>query len=280
MALALGILVAITYGSADFLGGLTMRRAPVGATLLATQVIGLAGLLVVAAFAGGDPSASDLLLGAVAGLGGVVGIGFLYRGLAVGRASVVAPVSAVGAAVLQIGWGLAGGEHPGPIAMAGVVLALGSVAIVAGAAGETEEHHAASRAQELAYGAGAAVFLGLFLILISETDPGSGLWPAVAARVAPIPFLVVVTLVMRTPLLVPRAATRTAIGAGVLDASANAFLLLAIRAGLLSLVAPVAALYPASTVVLSRVLLHERLGRPRLAGLLVALVGLVLIAVR
>lgn len=84
----------------------------------------------------------------------------------------------------------------------------------------------------------------------------------------------------RRPLLVPSAAARIAIGAGVLDASANALLLLAIRAGLLSLVAPVAALYPASTVVLSRVLLHERLGRARLAGLVVALVGLVLIAVR
>jgi drug/metabolite transporter (DMT)-like permease len=276
VALLLGLLVAVTYGSGDFCGGQAMRRAPVGATLLWTQAIGLAALLLVAPFAGGSPSAGDLALGAVAGLAGAAGIGCLYRGLSIGRASVVAPVSAVGAAILQVAWGLARGEDPGAVALTGVALSLVAVGIVAGSAGETTEH-SAGRRTELLFGTAAAVLLGVFIILFSETGSDSGLWPAVTARLAPIPVLLVGLALLRRPILVGRAARGVVAGAGVLDATANALLLVALREGLLSIVAPVAALYPASTVVLSRIVLHERLGRARLAGLAVALVGLVLI---
>jgi uncharacterized membrane protein len=276
MALLLGVLVAITYGSGDFFGGLAMRRAPTGATVLWTQAIGLVALLAVAGFAGGEPIAADIALGAIAGLAGAAGIGCLYRGLSIGRASVVAPLSAVGAAVLQVAWGLARGEDPGAVALAGVALSLVAVGIVAGTAGHDAEQ-AASRRDELVLGVAAAVLLGLFIILFSETGSDSGLWPAVSARAAPVPVLLIGLTLLRQPVAVGRLAWPVVVAAGVLDASANALLLVALREGLLSLVAPVAALYPASTVVLSRIVLDERLGRARMAGLGVALVGLVLI---
>ena len=81
-------------------------------------------MLVAAIVAGGSATPGDLALGAVAGLAGAAGIGCLYRGLSVGRASVVAPISAVGAAVMQVTWGLASGEDPGAVALVGVALSL------------------------------------------------------------------------------------------------------------------------------------------------------------
>jgi uncharacterized membrane protein len=236
-------------------------------------------LLAVTGFTGGEPIAADIALGAVAGLAGATGIGCLYRGLSIGRASVVAPLSAVGAAVLQVAWGLARGEDPGAVALAGVALSLVAVGIVAGTAGRDPDQ-AASRRDELILGGAAAVLLGLFIILFSETGSGSGLWPAVSARAAPLPVLLIGLTLLRQPVAVGQLALPVVIAAGVLDASANALLLVALREGLLSLVAPVAALYPASTVVLSRIVLDERLGRARMAGLGVALVGLVLIGAR
>jgi drug/metabolite transporter (DMT)-like permease len=69
-------------------------------------------------------------------------------------------------------------------------------------------------------------------------------------------------------------------GAGLFDVGANSLVVLAVRRGLLSLVAPVASLYPATTVVLARLVLHERIGRQRAGGLALGLVGLALIATR
>jgi uncharacterized membrane protein len=278
VALLLGLLVAVTYGSGDFFGGLAMRRAPVGATLLWTQGIGLVAVLGVAIVAGGNPAGADLALGALAGLAGATGLGCLYRGLSIGRAGVVAPISAVGAAVLQVAWGLIRGEDPGTAALLGVALALVAIGVVAGTAGDDSDRPA-GQAQELLLGGAAAVFFGVFIILFSETGSDSGLWPAVCARAAPVPVLLIGLTLLHQPLRIGRAAGPVVVAAGLLDATSNALLLVALREGLLSLVAPVAALYPAATVVLSHFVLHERLGRARLAGLAVALVALILIGV-
>ena len=278
MAIFLGALAAIAWGSGDFFGGLASRRADAITVVLTTEVVGLLLLLVLAVPGGGDPSAHDLLFGAGAGIFGVIGLVLLYRGLVVGRASVVAPLSAVGAAVLQVTWGLANGEEPGTVALVGVVVAFVAIGIVAGTAGEGEATHHARRAHELLYGLGAAVGFGLYLILISETGDNVGLWPVVAARVAPIPLIALLLLARRQPLTVPRPVLPLAIGSGLADAGANALLILAIRRGLLTVVAPVANLYPAVTVILAAAVLHERITRARLVGLLFAVASLVLIA--
>jgi drug/metabolite transporter (DMT)-like permease len=133
---------------------------------------------------------------------------------------------------------------------------------------------------ELAFGIGAGVGFGVVFILFSESSAGSGMWPVLAARASSVPALLVGLLALRRSLL-PRRRDATAVAsAGVLDLSANALILLAVRRGLISLVAPVAALYPAATVLLARVVVGEKLGRTRLGGLALALTGLVLIAAR
>jgi drug/metabolite transporter (DMT)-like permease len=105
------------------------------------------------------------------------------------------------------------------------------------------------------------------------------LWPALTARCTTVPLLLLVLMAARRALVPNPADRRLVAGAGVLDTTANAFQLLAVREGLLALVAPVSALYPAGTVMLARLVLHEHIGRARLIGLAMAVAGLVLIAV-
>ncbi len=278
MAILLGLIAAIAWGTGDFTGGLAARKAPETAVVLGTESFGLVLLLGCAFFVGGSPTVRDLLFGAGAGLVGVAGLVLLYRGLAQGRASVVAPLSAVGACILQVTWGLASGETPGVFALIGIMLAIVSIGVVAGSAAEPADTSTLSRRQEIQCGLGAAVGFGLYLILISETSHGAGLWSAVAARTAPVLLLLVVLPIMRRPITVPRDAFRWVAISGFTDAGANALLVAAVRTGLLSIVAPVANLFPAVTVLLARAVGHEKIGRFRLAGLAMAVVSLVLIA--
>ncbi len=278
MAILLGLLAAVAWGTGDFAGGMATRKAPEMSVVLGTEAVGLVLLLGIACFTSGSPTGSDLTLGSLAGILGVGGLVLLYRGLAQGRASVVAPLSAVGAAILQVGWGLAGGEDPGVIALIGIVLALVAIGVVAGSAEEPTDATRMSRTAEIQCGLGAAVGFGFYLILISETSHGAGLWTAVAARTAPVIVLLVVLGVLRRPLLVPRSAAPLVTLSGFTDASANALLVVAVRQGLLSVVAPVANLFPAVTVLLARALGHEKIGRLRLAGLALAVASLVLIS--
>ena len=179
-----------------------------------------------------------------------------------------------------MGWGLARGEHPGGWALAGIVLALVAIGVVAGSADEPVAGDGLSRRAEIVCGLGAAVGFGFYLILISETSDGAGLWTIVAARAAPVVVLARSCSACCAGRSSP-VATRSALVsvAGVTDAGANALLLLAVRGGLLSVVAPVANLYPAVTVLLARAFGHERIGRFRLAGLALAVASLVLISV-
>jgi drug/metabolite transporter (DMT)-like permease len=280
MEVALGALVALAYGSGDFLGGFASQRLRTSTVLLGSQSIGLAvALLLVIVLRDASPDAHVYVLSAIAGAVGVVAVALLYRGLAVGRMSVVAPVSAVGGAVLPVVWGLLRGERPSVLAWVGIALALIAIVIV----GRGAEHDPAASVtplHELALGAGAGIGFGIVFILFSESASGSGLWPVLIARCTSVPLLIGAVIVLRQPPRVTRSGLAPVLGAGLFDVTANALIVLAIRRGLLSLVAPVASLYPATTVVLARFVLHEKIGRQRAGGLALGLVGLALIATR
>jgi drug/metabolite transporter (DMT)-like permease len=64
-----------------------------------------------------------------------------------------------------------------------------------------------------------------------------------------------------------------AIGCGVVDAAANAIMLLALRIGDLSIVSALTALYPAGTIILAAIVLRERVAGLQWAGLALALVA-------
>ena len=280
MEIALGALVALAYGSGDFLGGISAKRLPTVTVLLVSQSFGLAAAVVlVVALRDALPPAHIFVLSAAAGIVAVMALGLLFRGLALGRMSIVAPLSAIGGGVLPVVWGLLRGERPSALALAGVGVALVAAAIV----GRGAEHDPAgtiSPRLELALGAGAGLGFGVVFILLAESSSGSGMWPVLIARCASVPVLAIAAVVLGHSPRIARADLAPVAGAGLFDVGANALVVLAVRRGLLSLVAPVASLYPATTVVLARLVLHERIGRQRAGGLALGLVGLALIATR
>ena len=279
MAVLLGVFVAMSFGSADFLGGRASRSAPTLTVLLVGQVVAVVGALVIALVVGADVEGRDLAYGAAAGACNVVGLGLLYQGLASGRMSVVAPVTAVVAAIVPIAWGVLHDERPSALTWIGAALAVGAGALVAREPDEAGARGHRSGAVLLAVTAGVA--FGASLILYSKTRDESGFWPVLTARTAAIVLVGLGVLVvgLRSRLPWPTGhARRLALGAGALDVTATVLLLVAVREGLTVVVAPVAALAPAFTVMWAWVVLREHVTRHQVIGLGIALVGLALIA--
>lgn len=278
MAVLLGLLVAISYGAADFLGGVASKRAPAAVIVLQSQILGL-GLLAVLAVTVPDQHVvgADLVRGAGAGTGGLLGLVLLYRGLAAGAMSIVAPITAVGAAVLPVAWGLANGEHPGALALTGVAIALVAVGLVA--APTARGPSIANRRREVTLALVAGAGFGFVFILFGDTVKASGLWPLLSARAVSTALLLAGLRVVRTSGRVRPGTARIVAGTGVLDVAANAMYLIGARIGLVSLVAVLSSLYPASTVLLARIVLDERVTSRQAVGLGLAVVGVVLIAV-
>jgi drug/metabolite transporter (DMT)-like permease len=276
VAILLALVSAIIYGTADFLGGLASRRAAALAVTFVSQGVGLMALLIVVPLAHGDGfDRADFAWGAAGGLSGAIALVCFYWALAAGAMTVVAPLTAVVSAIVPVVTGLALGERPSVWALIGVGLAIPAIALIA------REH--ADRPQRLtrtvfAAALAAGLGFGVFFVALSRTSGHSGLWPLVGARVAAVASLTIVLIVTRhPPRLAPRARPLT-IGAGLLDTTANAVYLAAATRGLLALVAVIAALYPASTVVLARVVLGERIERSQVGGFVLAALAVSLVA--
>jgi drug/metabolite transporter (DMT)-like permease len=273
VAVLIGVLVAASFGSGDFLGGLASRGARTVPVLALAQLTALAGAVVIGLVGGGHAEPRALLLGAAAGLLNVAALGCLYRGLAIGQIGQVAPVAAVIGAVVPIAWGLARGERPSTLTLIGVALAVAAGALVSS---ERVEHRASvGRALPLALAAGTG--FGVSFILFSSTPHDSGFWPVLSARTAAVVGVGLVLALSRPPRAVPAEPRRLAIGAGILDVGGTALLLVALRHGLTAVVAPVASLAPGFTVMHAWWYLRERASPVQVIGLVIALTGLVLI---
>lgn len=282
MAVLLGLLVAVGYGSGDFLGGRAARDAPTLGVLFVAQCTALIGATVVALAVGADVAPADLAFGAVAGVLSAGGLGLLYRGLATGRMGVVAPVTAVVAAVIPIAWGLATGERPSGLTLAGVVVAVGAGGIVAREPDFPDEPPTTNTRAALLMALAAGTMFGASFVCFAETADESGYWPVLVARVAAvvgIGIAVVVVTRHRGGSILPRDHPRPlAIAAGALDIVATVLLVTAVREGLVVVVAPLAAIAPAFTVIWAWALLQEPVTRHQVVGIGLSLAGLALIA--
>jgi drug/metabolite transporter (DMT)-like permease len=282
---------------ADFFGGLSARRIAAVQTAVLAQVAGLVLLLLAGVtLLGGERLGEDLAIGAWAGVVGGLAIGAFYFALSRGSMSVVAPVSATTSAVVPVIAGLLLGESPAALQWAGIALALPAILLIsregttdAGTQPDEPLEERASPADNrvaLVAGLVAGVGFGLFVVLITRTSSASGIWPLVSSRTASAVVLGMVLLATGAPGTGPsarssaagRAGLRFAIAAGVLDSTSNVLILEAGRRGMLVLVGVIGAMYPASTIVLARVVLGERLQRHQLVGLAVAVTAVVSIA--
>jgi drug/metabolite transporter (DMT)-like permease len=280
--LALGS--AILYGSADFFGGLTARRANTIATVFWSQLVGLVLLgLVLPFLPAATVSSRDWVWGFVAGLSGGIGVALLYRALAIGKMAVVAPTTAVIAAMIPVVFAFVLGERLRPLTLLGVALALIAIALVSRPAPQGNDlEPAPSSSRKLPPGFSLAllsgVAVGIFFLSLARTTMAAGMWPLVAARIATIVLFGSIALMTGRSLRMSAPAMVTASTGGALDMAANALYMTAARIGPLSIVVTLASLYPASTVILARVVLGERLSFVQISGIICAL-GAVLIIV-
>lgn len=285
MSVVLALGAAVVFGSADFLGGLAARRRAALAVALGTQMAGFVALVVVLPLL---PAATvaprDLLLGALGGLFGSTGVVLLFRCLAKGPMSVVAPVAALTASVVPILAGVLQGERPGAPAVAGIAVALVAVVLITreGESVAVDGSTPARAGVEVVLTALAAgALFGLFFVCLHGTGDDAGLYPLLGARMASLPFLALL-ITARGDGLRDAFAGRglpTIVVSGVLDMAANVLYLVALRHGLLAVVSALTGLYPAATVLLAQTVLDERMRRTQVAGLAVAVVAATLVAV-
>jgi uncharacterized membrane protein len=274
IAIALALGASLSWGVGDFLGGVSSRRLPTFTVMAVSQVAGLAAVgALVAVLAEAPPGAGALTFAVGAGLGGVVGLAALYRGMAVGAMAIVAPISAA-AAVVPLAVGLARGERPSALQLAGVGLVLLGVALTA--------HERGPAGPRLATGVGlaavAALGFGLYFVFIAEASDESQLWAVLVARAVSSLVAVAVVAARARSSSLRRGDLPVLMLIGLFDVGANCLLVLALDRGLVSIVPVLSSLYPVTTVLLARAVLGERIARAQQAGVALALAGVALIS--
>lgn len=286
MLFVLALASAATYGAADFLGGLASRRTSAIAIVVVSQCAGLISLLLVLlVLPPSQPAASDWMWGAAAGVAGGAGVALLYRALAISTMAIAAPITAVCAVTVPVAVSMALGERPGAGPLAGIALALVAIVLVSQqrAAPDTPDttvaqgFSPADRAAGILTALASGIAIGMFFLALARTQADAGLWPLVAARGVSVALFASIAVGTKRSLRLPASVTRIAVAGGVLDMLANVLYLLASRYGPLSIVVTLSSLYPASTVLLARTVLGERLSALQVIGIVCALAAVLLI---
>jgi len=260
---------------ADFVAGLASRRVSALLVLLGQQAVG-AVIAAAAVVVLGEalPAGDGVVLSLLAGVAGAAALGCFYRALAVGTMSVVAPISASGAA-LPVVVGLATGDDPGALGVAGLLITLVGVVLASRETGEGD----ASR-QSIGLALLAAVGFGTFFLLSDGAAEASVPWFVLLARIAALSLLLPLVLRPREgrDLRLGRRDLGTIAAIGAFDLAATALYGLAQNEGLLSIVSVVGSLYPVMTVLLAWTILSERLRGVQAAGVVLAFIGVGLVA--
>ena len=274
LGIGFGLAAALSWGTGDYAAGLASRRTNVYGVVIVSQLVGLVLLTLLALFlAEPVPTPSDLVWGAIAGLGGTAGLVALYRGLATGPMGIAAPIAAVVSVILPLLFGLFLEGWPAPPQLLGFGLALCAVWFIT-RTGDGSRIEVRVLVLPLVAGLG----FGVFLILIDHVSAAAVLWPLAAARGASVLALLVVVLVTRQQARPTASQMPLVLIAGVCDTAGNTFYALAASAGRLDISAVLGSLYPAATVVLARLILKERLSRLQGVGLTLAMIAVLLIA--
>lgn len=287
LTVVLGLIGALTYGAADFFGGLAARRSSTILVTAGVAIVGLVGIAIAAVFIPAVSSDDAWVYGFASGIAGAIGIGLLYGSLAIGPMSILSPATAFISAIVPVSVGLASGEGSGPSFFIALALALVAVVLV----GFVPEKGAVRpRPLGLLMAAGSGTFIGLTIVLIDLSPSDSGVIPLLANRIASSTLLVLAiaaVVIMRT------ARSRTpklpglteivglwpiVIAAGIFDVAANIAVIYGLRLGDLSVVSVLVALYPAGTILLASVVLRERIAVIQWFGLGLALAASALLA--
>jgi drug/metabolite transporter (DMT)-like permease len=276
LAITLAIGASLVYGVSDFLGGLKSRSLALLTVLIVSQGAALVLLAAIVLSTGSEPPEGRYLLyGALAGVSEAVGVAALYRGLAVGVMSMVAPIAAT-APVVPVLAALALGETPTAVQGAGIALAVGGVALIAYSGAEESQSRAVG--PSVLFGLLTALGFGGFFLAMDAASEGEVQWALLMARLISVTAFVAVFVATRARLEADRAELPVLALIGALIIAADGMYAFASTEGLLSVVAVLSSLYPVVTIALARVVLDERIERLQQLGIVVALGGVVAIS--
>jgi drug/metabolite transporter (DMT)-like permease len=310
MGILLGLLTALSWGSSDFLARFTARRIGSLRTTLYMQLVGLVLLTIFLPWIGGWGHLYDgsgwqpWAWGALAGVLNGISTLSLYRSFEVGKLAVVAPLSASYPA-LTVAISVFTGEHLSAMRAAGIALILAGVIVVvrgeveadSGIAPSGVARHsvqlgsvaAASRStleRKAASGIGAAMisaagFGVLFWLLGNHVVPRVGFASTVwMIRLTSSALTALVIVAMKQPISLRRRdhVSLWLLGMGVLDTGAFVLNNLGMELEQVSVVSVLASLYGAVTVLLSTVVLHEKMSRWQWLGIIAIFAGIALIS--
>jgi drug/metabolite transporter (DMT)-like permease len=277
MGILLGLVAAVLYGSSDFVGGVTSRRfGPLRVTVIGCAVATVLAWAALIVSGGPEPTLRAIAWGLASGLGGGIGTLVLYRGLARGQMSVVGPLSAVGAAVVPVVAGVAMGERPSLLAVAGVVVALPAIVLVAASGSVRGKLGAAPKG--LTDGLVAGVAFGILFVGLAQAGHNAGLWPVASEQTGTLLVVLAVAIKTREPLRIPVRAAGLPVLAGASGMAATLAYFYATHFSMLAVAGVLVSLYPGVTVLLARALLHERFSPVQRAGLGLCTLAIIAIA--
>lgn len=276
LALVLALTSSLSYGTADFLGGLTSRTVALPKVLLLSQSCALLLLVVVVpTVAGQPPGGSWLAFAALAGLCETVGIAALYRGLATGIMSIVAPVAA-SAPIVPVMAGALLGPAPTPAQSVGIATVVTGIVLTS----RSRSTHPATNGvtTSLLHGSLAALGFGGFYVAMNTASDTNVAWSLLAARITAVTIFTAAAVIARRSLHLRRTDFTAPALIGVLVVGADAAYAVASTHELLGIVAVLSSLHPLATVGLARVHLHERLQRLQQLGVALCLGGIVTVS--
>jgi drug/metabolite transporter (DMT)-like permease len=275
LPIALALTSSLAYGVSDFLGGLKSRTLPLLSVLLVSQGTALAIIAVVVVASGASLPVDHLHYGVLAGIGEAIGVAALYRGLAIGTMSVVAPLGAT-APVVAVGVATALGEVPSALQGAGIALAIAGVVLIS----IQEERPAGRRiGPSVVFGLLTALGFGGFFVGMDAASEGGVPWALAAARCTTVTIFSIAFVIRRQPLSLDTRQLPAVAAIGALVVTADSLFAVASTKGLLSVVVVLSSLYPVVTIALARFYLHERLGGMQRLGVPAALAGAVVVSV-
>jgi drug/metabolite transporter (DMT)-like permease len=274
-AVLLALAASASWGISDFLGGLTSRRLTLATVMALTTPIGLVAIgILIAVRWQAPPNATFALWATLTGVLGAAGISSLYRGLALGRMGVVAPIAAT-APLIPVTVGLARGERPSVLQGAGMALALIGVVL-------TGREHDTTSTRRVASGAGfaliAAATFGGSLISLDEAANGDPYWATFVIRAAASLAVGTVLIAARSPVRAPRSLWPAMGVIAVLDIAGTVLFAVSTTKGLISVVSVLVSLVPVFVALLARIVLQERLERIQLCGAALAVAGVAFIS--
>lgn len=272
MGAALALLSSLTWGVADFMGGIASRKRSVLQVLVIAYPVGAVVLTGVAIFVvPGELSSETFTIGAIAGAIGATAIGCLYVALKRGPMGIVSPITAVMSAAIPVFFGLLNGERLNLLAVIGIITAATAVILVS----QEVNTHQKIAFSTIAISLTSGSLIGTYLTLVGTSSDDSGIWTATIARW--FSSILVLGAVLATVRNFERSSYPwlLVIISGLLDAAANGIFQIATQNGMLAIVAVLGSLYPATTALLARFILHERLHKIQITGVVLALAAAV-----